>query len=274
MKPPTIPAWDAGFSHWTPFVTLPQWGYQTNVATMNNGHEATIVRLSAWTFEGRNLARGWIPKRLEPGERLIVRDVDHYFPLHQIVAILHQCPVSWNEPARERPTAEISGWMGMGDDWVEYRKPDGAGGGVLYTGFFFNDPRTATRHSTVVQSPKVLLGPRYETGLILMNVSTWAAHASPAEVSVRLHHPSGVHRTVTTIPAWGADVLTMSHHGEQEEDYGLLIAISPTVTVVPIGFIRDLRSGALAIDHTMPPGSYHDAWGDTEKRATWAAAIA
>ena len=233
------------------------------MATMNAGPEPTRLRL----VDGpdRHDLGG-----LAPGERRIIPVPDGE---GGSLCVLQQAPASWvGEGLRARPTAAIAGWMGMCDDWVQYRRPDGAGGGVLYTGFFFNDPRTARSHSTVVQSPKVLLGPRYETGLILMNVSTWRGHAAAAEVSVRLHRPAGVRRTMTTIPAWAAEVLTVSQHGDQE-GHGLLIAVSRGVTVLPIGFIRDLESGALAIDHTMPPGSFHDAWGDTDRRARWAAAL-
>ena len=273
MKPPVVPDWDPWFSHWTPFVTLPDLGYQTHVATMNNGPERTEVRLTARRREGGPMTtQGLRLGMLAPGERLIVRDVDaRAGDGSPLLCILSQAPVSWlDENPRERPTAAISGWMGMCDDWVEYRRPDGAGGGVLYTGFFFNDPRTARQHSTVVQSPKVWRGPHHDTGLILMNVATWPAHQATAEVSVCLEMGAKSRRTHLRIPPWSADLLQV--HSPQP-GYGLLVAVSPVVTVVPLGFIRDTRSGALAIDHTMPPGSYHDAWGDTDRRAAWAASL-
>ena len=272
MKPPVVPDWDPWFTHWTPFVTLPELGYQTHVATMNNGPERTEVRLTARERGGGAITtQGLRLGMLAPGERLIVRDVDaRVGDGRPLLCVLSQAPVSWlEEGLRERPTAVISGWMGMCDDWVEYRRTDGVGGGVLYTGFFFNDPRTARHHSTVGQSPKVWVGPHHETGLILMNVSTWSWHAAPARVSIQVQHVTGVRRLIEEVPPWTARVVTVP----SGQGYAMLLAVSPEVTVVPLGFIRDTLSGALAIDHTMPPGAYHDAWGDTDRRAAWAASL-
>jgi hypothetical protein len=53
----------------------------------------------------------------------------------------------------------------------------------------------------------------------------------------------------------------------------MFVGACTSCTLVPFTMVFDRRSKALAIDHTMPPSSYHQAWADKRRRADWAATV-
>jgi hypothetical protein len=159
-------------------------------------------------------------------------------------------------------------------DYVEYMTDGGAGGGVIYQGPPLNDARFGTSSATVCQSAKLLFEEGIDPYLALMNVSSDPDHRVSARFRAVLFDPGGrrMGGGEIGVPAFSARVTALRSLLDDPAYTGgaLLLGAAGECNLAPISFLRDRRSHALAIDHTLPPQNYHSAWASPRRRAAWA----
>jgi hypothetical protein len=285
-------AWNPLFSRYFACSTLRTLGYRTRVAIANasdgTGHrpEGVRLRLSAYASDGRRLLAPRDCGMLAPGGYWTLDDVDTFLSDAGVdlraddgewLVIVHQTPESHGEAPRDLALAEVTRWVGMGDDFVEYVHPrTGVVGGVFYQCPPLNDPRLGALWMTVCQSPKLLFDDGLDPFLLLLNVST-ADPSTPGEMRLSILGADGVRRggRTVTVPAFASRVVSLRSALADTHYRGnaTLIAVSAGCTLIPFTFVRDRHSNALAIDHTMPPANYHSAWADKQRRFAWTAEL-
>jgi len=192
----------------------------------------------------------------------------------ELLGLLHQTPLS-HENRSDIATSDVSRWVGLGDDFVEYvDRETGATGGVFYQCPPLNDARVGEVWVTVCQSPKVVFDDGCDPFVLLLHVSTDSSWRATGTMDMTLFAARGepIGRGAVTVPAFSSRVVALrtllsasGHRGN-----ATLIGISTGAVLVPFTFVRDRHSGAVAIDHTMPPANYHSAWADKTRRQAWA----
>jgi len=290
MAAATLTDWDPMFSRYFAFSTLTALGYRTRVSLSNASDllgaraEPVRLRVSFHGPDGRRLLAGRDCGMLEPGCYWTLPDVEAFAAEAgvdvkgidgELLGIVHQTPLS-HEHRRDIVSREVATWVGLGDDFVEYIHPaTGATGGVFYQCPPLNDARLGRVWVTVCQSPKLLFDDRCEPFVLLLNISTDPAWRVTGTMGLTLFAATGepIGRGAVTVPAFSSRLVALRAvlSAPGYEGNASLIGISTGAVLVPFTFVRDHHSGAMAIDHTMPPGNYHSAWADKRRREAWAA---
>lgn len=291
-----LPDWDPRFTRYFPFSTLTSLGYRTRVsvsnasASLGPARDTLVVSLSLYDAEGHRVLDAAEVATVEPGGYCTLDDVEAFAAARgvgmpatgDLLGIVHQAPGRQADAAARRggtietSMAEIAGFMGMADDFVEYVTPAGdAAGGVFYQGPPLNDPRLSTTRTAVAQSPAVLFDDDVSAFVLLLNVSCHAGHDRTGRMEISLFGARGerIGRGAALVPPFASRVVALGAMLDDPAYRGgaLFLGVSTTATLVPLVFMRHQRSGALAIDHTLPPPNYHPAWADGGRRAEWAA---
>ncbi len=294
MPPPAvIPNFDPKFFRPCAFPLLRELGYGTRV-TVNNGLSsddplATPMTVSMTAFDnagGKIGSTGEIAT-LEPGA-LIKLDIDAELALipgasgdEALLIMLHVVPMKWADKDNvEVPTAEMMAHVRASDDFVEYhQRPKGVVTGVAYQTGPLNDPRLSSTRTTVCQAPKVIVTEPVDTLFALMNLSTLPDYANTVRMDFWILGPEGERfvRSAVDVPPFSFRLVSATEVLEQAgrlDDYrdrggtGMLLGLSTNGTVAPISLTRNRITGAIACDHTLPPGFYLSTWGgDSRLRA-------
>lgn len=295
MPPPETPlAFDPRFVRTCTFATLHTPGYGTRV-TLFNGvgpgeRYATpfTVTLSAFDRDGTYLGESEPFLHLDPGGAAKV-DVDEVLrsmahgrasELQDVLGILHLTPdryvsVSSCEVTRD----ELMAHTIATDDFVEYYSYRGdVVTGVAYQTGPMNDKRLSTTGTTTIQAPKVIVSERVDTIFLLMNTSTSLDYDNEVVLRFRIVSPAGetLAASEISVPAFSfrllstRDVLREAGALDVFRDIGgcaTLFGLATNGTVVPLSMTRNDKTGAIAVDHTLPPIYYISAWGgDLRKR--------
>ncbi|MGA9315374.1 MAG: hypothetical protein WBV77_12170 [Solirubrobacteraceae bacterium] len=287
MPPPSvIPSFDPKFFRPCSFPLLRELGYGTRV-TINNGLGsedpfATPMTVSMTAFDNAGGKIGSTPEiaTLEPGE-LLKLDIDAelaHIPDtsgdEALLIVLHVVPVKWaNKQSVDVPAAEMMAHVRASDDFVEYhQRPKGVVTGVAYQTGPLNDPRLSSTRTTVCQAPKVIVTEPVDTLFALMNLSTRSDYAVTVRMDFWILGPEGERfaRSAVDVPPFSFRLVSATEVLERAgmlDDYrgrggtGMLLGLSTNGTVAPISLTRNRITGAIACDHTLPPGFYLSTWG-------------
>jgi hypothetical protein len=195
-----------------------------------------------------------------------------------LLGVLHLVPSGMNGKSSVDVTkVELLAHMSAGDDFIEFRQePKGVITGVAYQVGQQNDLRFNSSRRTLVQAPKVIVRKNLDTLLALMNVSTRFSYSETASFDYVLVNPSGnvIAQSSISIPAWTYRLISMHDLLESaglkesfiaEGGLGMLIGSSEDAGLIPISLTRNLESGAIACDHSLPPVYYFSTWGGTAR---------
>ena len=278
---------DPRFVRTCTFATLHTPGYGTRITLFNGVREGEqfatpmTVSMSAFDRDGTWLGETEPFLHLNPGEIAKV-DVDEVLArlaprqesLRDVLGILHLVPDRFlGQPVCEVSREEVGAHTFATDDFVEYYSYDGnVVTGVAYQTGPMNDLRFATTRTTTIQAPKVIVSDRVDTILLLMNLSTSLDYADEVELRFRIMSPAGkvVAASSITVPAFTFRLLSTREVLREAKVYdefvesggfGTLYGLATNGTVVPLSMTRNDRSGAIAVDHTLPPVFYINKWG-------------
>src|SRR5262245_4070747 len=217
--------WDPLFSRYFAFSTLSSLGYRTRVSLSNASDRSDLaepvrLRLSLHGPHGQPLLGARECGVLEPGRYWMLDDVEDFAAREgvdvkgaggELLAIVHQTPLS-HESRSDIAAGEVSAWVALGDDFVEYVDRDtGATGGVFYQCPPLNDARVGQVWVTVCQSPKVLFDDGCDPFVLLLNVSTDSAWRAAGRMDMTLFAARGerIGHGAATVPAFSSQVVAL-----------------------------------------------------------------
>jgi hypothetical protein len=223
---------------------------------------------------------------LVPGEvrKIDTRDVirDHKIPVKgNALGVAHLVPRKWRgETAVEIDRGELMAHVSSSDDFVEFRQePKGVITGVAYQMGPQNDSRFSKTRTTLLQAPKAIVSPTVDTLFTLINASTTFAYDDVAHMEYWLYAPDGtkIARGEITIPPWTFRFISVRQllvdNGLLDGfiaggGLGMILGLSRDAGLVPLSLTRNLVSGGIACDHTLPPMYYFTTWGGQKRLDT------
>lgn len=265
------------------FPILADLGYSTSLS-LNNGLssgdfcQVMDVAVTFLSEEGTILGRAEVGE-LKKGE---IRRVDTnelmralgIKPVGTMLGVAHVVPRSFR--GQTKVTIDRRAQMhhvSASDDFVEFRQePKGVITGVAYQMGPQNDFRFNRTRTTLLQAPKVIVSEEVDTLFALINASTSFDYHDTAHLEYWIVGPMGnkIVRGEIDVPPWTVRFISASEilgeHGEKHKfitdgGVGMLLGLSRDSGLVPISMTRNIRSGAIACDHTLPPIYYFSTWG-------------
>jgi len=265
------------------FPILADLGYSTTLS-LNNGlsssqfSETMDVSVTFLSEQGGILGRVAVGE-LKVGE---IRRVDTnklmteigLVPEGKMLGVAHVVPRSF--AGQTKVTINRQGQMahvGASDDFVEFRQePKGVITGVAYQMGPQNDFRFNRTRTTLLQAPKVIISNEVDTLFAVINASTSFEYQDTAHLEYWILGPSGNKIAFGSIevPPWTVRFISASETLERQGEktnfmdgggLGMVLGLSRDSGLVPISMTRNLRSGAIACDHTLPPIYYFSTWG-------------
>lgn len=265
------------------FPIMGELGYGTSVSVNNglvNGPFASEMDIT-FTFlsdEGQVLATKYMGS-LEPGHvvKHDTRDVLDSMGIQRekrMLGVAHVVPVRFRgKTAVDVSRAELMAHVSASDDFIEFRQePKGVITGLAYQMGPQNDSRFNKTRTTLLQAPKVIVSESVDTIFALLNVSTTFDYADTGNMEYSIVDASGNSYGLGSIavPPWTMRFLSLREAliklGKLDEfiaagGLGMIIGLSRDAGMVPISMTRNLVTGAIACDHTLPPIYYFTTWG-------------
>jgi hypothetical protein len=194
--------------------------------------------------------------------------------LHDVLGVLHLVPNRWvGQDAVEVTRAELMAHVFATDDFVEFFSYRGhVVTGVAYQTGPMNDVRLSSTRTTTIQAPKVIVSDKVDTLFLLMNVSTTIDYHDEVTLQFKIVDAAGeiVTASSITVPAWSFRLLScrrvLEELGAADQfaergGLGTLFGLALNGSLVPLSMTRNDESGAIAVDHTLPPVYYVNKWG-------------
>lgn len=284
---------DPRFVRTCTFATLHTPGYGTRVTLFNgvrpNEPFATdfTVSLSAFDVDGRHLGESE-PFLQLPAGAIAKVDVDGVLAemveggagsLRDVLGILHLVPDdALGQETCEVAVPELMAHTFATDDFVEYYSYRGdVVTGVAYQTGPMNDARLSSTRTTTIQAPKIIVSDRVDTILLLMNTSTSLDYDNEVTLRFRILDAAGetLAASLITVPPFTFRLLSardvLAEEGALDRFHeaggcGTLFGLATNGTVVPLSMTRNDATGAIAVDHTLPPVYYVSAWGGDLRR--------
>jgi hypothetical protein len=285
---------DPRFVRTCTFATLHTPGYGGRVTLFNGVRPGErfatpfTVSMSAFDHGGLYLGESAPFLHLEPGAAAKV-DVDDVLrgmaggagdELRDVLGILHLVPDRWlGQEACEVAPAELMAHLLATDDFVEYYSYRGdVITGVAYQTGPMNDARLSSTRTTTIQAPKVIVSDRVDTIFLLMNTSTSLDYDNEVVLRFRILAPTGESLVASSISVPAFTFRLLSARTVLEDagalgrfrelgGCGTLYGLAANGTVVPLSMTRNDESGAIAVDHTLPPIYYVSTWsGEMRKQ--------
>lgn len=276
---------DPRFVRTCTFATLHTPGYGTRV-TLYNAVEAApfatplVVSLSAFDQSGTHLGTSARFLELAPGQIEKV-DVDEILAamnpgqeMRDVLGVLHLVPERWlGQEAVQIGRPELMTHVFATDDFVEFYSYAGdVVTGVAYQTGPMNDSRLSTTRTTTIQAPKVIVSDHVDTIFLLMNPSTGFGYRDTVTLRFKILDSAGVLVTESAVdvPPWSFRLLSartvlreagVLDHFEERGGMGTLFALAQNGSLVPLSMTRNDETGAIAVDHTLPPVYYVNKWG-------------
>jgi hypothetical protein len=266
------------------FPILGELSYGTAI-TINNGllsgPFATDLDVSI-TFmdeKGRPVGTAENVGTLAPGKILKIdtRDVikEHGFKISgNTIGVAHLVPTRFRGQKRVTvDRAELFAHVGSSDDFIEFRQePKGVITGVAYQMGQQNDSRFNKTRTTLLQAPKAIVSDQVDTLFTLINASTSLDYHDDAMMEYWLLDPQGnkLARGEVHVPAWTFRHISVRQllidNGLLDSfiaggGLGMVLGLCRNAGLVPLSMTRNLQTGAIACDHTLPPVYYFTTWG-------------
>ena len=265
------------------FPILADMGYQTTLS-INNGLDAgpyatgMALSVSFLSDDGTCLGTRSIG-HLNPGQVIRV-DTDFemaqlgIMPEGRMLGVVHCVPDKYvGRQSISVDRGEIYAHVGASDDFIEFRqKPMGVITGVAYQMGPQNDPMFNRTRTTLIQAPKAIVEDNVDTLFALINASTSFGYTDAAILEYWLFSDKGnpIASSSITVPAWTVRFISirevLNSSGlldifRSMGGRGMLVGLSSNAGVVPLSLTRNLMTGAIACDHTLPPVYYFSTWG-------------
>lgn len=172
---------------------------------------------------------------------------------------------------------ELMAHVSASDDFIEFRQePKGVITGVAYQMGPQNDSRFNKTRTTLLQAPKAIVSPTVDTLFTLINASTSFDYTGVAHMEYWLVDPGGkkIARGTIEVPAWTCRFISVRQllidNGLLDSfiaqgGLGMILGLSRDAGLVPISMTRNLESGGIACDHTLPPMYYFTTWGGQKR---------
>jgi hypothetical protein len=176
--------------------------------------------------------------------------------------------------------AELMAHISSSDDFIEFRQePKGVITGVAYQMGPQNDSRFNKTRTTLLQAPKAIVSATVDTIFTLINAGTCFDYTGSANMEYWLIDPSGVKIALGSIdiPAWTCRFISVRQllidNGLLDSfiaqgGLGMVLGLCRDAGLVPLSMTRNLVSGAIACDHTLPPMYYFSTWGGQKRLDT------
>jgi hypothetical protein len=289
--PNAVPDYDPMFFRPCIFPILGDLGYGTSI-TVNNGLTqgpfATDLDMSIsfLTKDGELITTTGVRETLRPGQirKIDTRDVLAQLGIERdgsMLGVAHMVPTRFS--GQDKVTIdrrEIMAHVSASDDFIEFRQePKGVITGVAYQMGPQNDVRFSKTRTTMLQAPKAIVTPTVDTLFALINVSTSFSYADTATMEYVLIGPTGerIARSSIDVPPWTVRYISVRdlliENGllekfEGSEGLGMVLGLCRNAGLVPLSLTRNLASGAIACDHTLPPMYYFTTWGGQKRIET------
>jgi hypothetical protein len=255
--------------------TLQSLGYRTRVALSNNSDTnpdfTTAYRIDVSVY-GPSRARERFfgdVARLEPRKKLLI-DCEHFVAGFDVDVeiILHLIPLRLEPKAKDglvtTSREELFFLFGAQDHYVEYYREDGFSSGVLYQSGAFNYDKFSRDATTLIQAPKGYIAAKIDTIVSVLNSSLAPDYNKTASLKCSLQDGTG-HRVawVEEVPPFQPVSISMKSRAADlgmklgdEPQFLCFMGICETTTLVPLTISRDLETGCIGIEHSLPPLYY------------------
>ena len=265
------------------FPIMGELGYGTSVSVNNGLVKGPFASEMDITFtflseEGKVLGSKYMGT-LKPGHvvKHDTRDVLDSMGIERekrMLGVAHVVPVRFRgKTSVDVSRAELMAHVSASDDFIEFRQePKGVITGLAYQMGPQNDSRFNKTRTTLLQAPKVIVSESVDTIFALLNVSTTFDYHDTGNMEYSIVDASGNSYGLGTISVkpWTMTFLSVREAliklGKLEEfisagGLGMIIGLSRDSGMVPISMTRNLDTGAIACDHTLPPIYYFTTWG-------------
>jgi len=220
---------------------------------------------------------------LAPGEvrKLDTRDLVKELgitPKGNMLGVVHLVPERFRgQKLVDVDRGALMAHVSSSDDFIEFRQePKGIITGVAYQMGPQNDSRFNKTRTTLLQAPKAIVSDTVDTLFALMNVSTTFDYHDTATMEFWLLDPTGtkVARGSVDVPPWTVRFISVREllidNGLLESfiaegGLGMVLGLCRNAGLVPVSMTRNLVSGAIACDHTLPPMYYFTTWGGQKR---------
>ncbi len=274
MTAPPITGFRLDAVHTFQVRTLASLGYRTRVALSNaSANEPgleTVYRVDVAVFGPTGKRERFFENiaTLEP-RRKVPLDCERFVEGYasDVEVIFHLIPLRLAARAKDGlvdiSRAELFGLMSAQDHYVEYYRDDGFSSGVLYQSGAFNYSKFSKDATTIIQAPKGYVAKDVDTIMSVLNSSLDPAYDRTARLKCTLI--DGDRRTswIEECPPFQPVSISMRSRASElgitlgvEPHFVCFMAVCETATLIPLTINRDLRTGCIGIEHSLPPTYY------------------
>lgn len=250
--------------------TLQSLGYHTRVALSNASHARpefeTIYRVDVTVYAPDGPRRFDDVARVAPQQKKLIdcerfvagcdRDVEIIFHLIP----LRHTPIDGTVSITRE---ELYFLFTQQDHYVEYYRDDGFAAGVLYQSGAFNYDKFSKERSSLLQAPKGYVGTEVDTIFSVVNSSLDPAWTTTALLRCTLQAADGKRISWTEeLPPFVPVSISMRERAAglvsltDEPQFLCFMGLCQNATLLPLTINRDLRTGCIGIEHSLPPIYY------------------
>jgi hypothetical protein len=248
--------------------TLRSLGYKTRVALSNASDGKpefeTAYRVDV-SVHGAELTTFFDVARIAPRKKLLIdceqfvegieRDVEIIFHL---IPLRHTAVDGLVSITRE----ELFFLFTVQDHYVEYYRDDGFASGVLYQSGAFNYEKFSKEATSIIQAPKIYVGEDLDTIISVLNSCPIPGYTKAAQFKCSLQHGEQRVSWVEELPPYAPVSISLRDRARSlvtlgaEPTFLHFWGLCETATLVPLTINRDLRTGCIGIEHSLPPIYY------------------
>ena len=277
--PPPIEGYRLAAVHTFQVRTLRSLGYRTRVALSNASDRrpelATAYRIDVSVFGPTGARERTFADvgTVEPGKKLLIDAepfVDGYD--RDVAIIFHLVPLRIAASAVDGLVTiardELFFLFNVQDHYVEYYRDDGFAAGVLYQSGAFNYEKFSRERSSFLQAPKGYVARDVDTIFSVMNTSLAERYDHVAELKCTLVHGASErkHTWIEQLPPFQPVSISMRDRASalgialsDDPEFVCFMGACETATLVPLTINRDLRTGCIGVEHSLPPLYYAGA---------------
>ena len=251
--------------------TLRSLGYATRVALSNASDTradfATAYRIDVSVYGPSHTRERTFDDvaRIEPRKKILI-DCEQFVAGYDqdVELVFHLIPLrlTASDGVVSITREELFFLFTVQDHYVEYYRPDGFASGVLYQSGAFNYDKFSKDATSIIQAPKVYVGEQLDTIVSVMNSCPVPGYTRAAQFKCSLQH--GTQRVTWTeeLPPYTPVSISLRERArtltalDAEPAFLHFWGLCETATLVPLTINRDLRTGCIGIEHSLPPIYY------------------